>query len=293
MIGGKNIIVFLIACAFAYYQFSKAKSRSQIHSPQHRLKVSKNMMQHQLNMYEYEVVDATNTRGESYVIIMERIKESMEKDEETAVVVQTPKILGVLIEDRVATRMHRNNAKRGKRKHQYRQSRYQSKRQTHGRNRGQHRRRHGVHPNRRSNNKQAIHYEPRLKLLKYSNRLNKVEFLLVQRGLITNKIGKKKETKSQDQIESSQAKNSNTGIKQEKFSEEEIKEKSIKEIEKRELDKVGEESKKKSEQEKKSKEENRKEKKKAEKKEKSLNEDKIVDATIDANGESNVNVDGA
>lgn len=293
MIGGKNIIVFLIACAFAYYQFSKAKGRAAIHSPQHQLKVSKNMMQHQLNMYEYEVVDATNTRGERYVIIMERIKESMEKDEETAVVVQTPKILGVLIEDRVASRMYRNNAKRGKRRHQYRQSRYQSKKQTHGRNRGQYRRRHGVHPNRRSNNKQAIHYEPRLKLLKYSNRLNKVEFLLVQRGLITNKIGKNKETKSEDQIKSSQAKNSNTGIKQEKISEEEIKEKSIKEIEKRELDKVGEEGKKKSEQEKKSKEENRKEKKKAEKKEKNMNEDKIVDATIDANGESNVNVDGA
>ena len=118
MIGGKNIIVFLIACAFAYYQFSKAKSRAAIHSPQHQLKVSKNMMQHQLNMYEYEIVDATNTRGESYVIIMERIKESMEKDKDTAVIVQTPKILGVLIEDRVATRVHRNNIKRGKRRHQ-------------------------------------------------------------------------------------------------------------------------------------------------------------------------------
>lgn len=293
MIGGKNIIVFFIACAFAYYQFSKAKGRAAIHSPQHQLKVSKNMMQHQLNMFEYEVVDAKNTRGESYVIIMERIKTSVEKDKDTSVVSQTPKILGVLTEDRVATRMYRNSIKHGRKRHQYRQSRYQTKGRTYGRNRGQYRRRHGVHPNRRSNNKQAIHYEPRLKLLKYSTKLNKVEFMLVQRGLITNKIGKnKKDSKQKDQIEPGKDKNANVDAKTPKFSEEEIKEKSIYEIEKREMDKVGEEGKKKSEQNKKSKEEQRKEKKKAEKKTKGLDENKVVDATIDANGESRFNADG-
>ena len=303
MLGGRNIIVFFIACAFAYWQFSKAKGRAAIHSPSHQLKVSKQMLQHQLNMFEHEILDAKNTRGDNYVIIMEKIKEESGKEKDT--VIQTPKVLGILVEDRVATRIYRNNKKHGRKAKGYGRSRHSSrggrgKQPQHGRNRGQKRRRHGVHPSRR-NTERAIQYEPRLKLIKYSTKLNRVEFLLVQRGLITNPlINKKDEKKNPDgkaQLESSGIQKMETKAE---LPEEELKAKSVKELEKRETDKIEEEKKKKNEQEKKQKEETRKAKKKKKKKmeeedeknkikkEEEANDEKIIDATINSNGESNI-----
>ena len=43
---------------------------------------------------------------------MEKIKEASGKEKDT--VIQTPKVLGILVEDRVATRIYRNNKKYGR-----------------------------------------------------------------------------------------------------------------------------------------------------------------------------------
>ena len=72
-----------------------------------------------------------------------------------------------------------------------------------------------------------------MKLIKYSTKLNRVEFLLVQRGLITNPlINKKDEKKNPDgkaQLESSGIQKMETKAE---LPEEELKAKSVKELEK-------------------------------------------------------------
>ena len=83
------------------------------------------MLQHQLNMFEHEILDAKNTRGDNYVIIMEKIKEKSGKEKDT--VIQTPKVLGILVEDRVATRIYRNNKKYGRKAKGYGRSRHSSR----------------------------------------------------------------------------------------------------------------------------------------------------------------------
>ena len=288
MIGGKNIIVFIFACAFAFYQFRKAKRRSEIHSPTHQLKISKNLMQHHLNMFEHDVVESIHDRGDKYIIIMQKIKDLSGKVASGAL--KAPKILGILVEDKAATRRYRNRRKHGnKRKgHKYRRSSYHSsgRRSQYGRNRGKYKRRHGVHP--RNNRDQDITYEPRLKLYKYSNSLNKIEFLLAQRGLITNELNSKGNTQSS--IDSSSKANEISADEPRKASatEEEIKTKSVEEINRRTADKMKEEGKKKNEQEKKGKEEARKEKKRESAGVTAADKEAPVDISVNSDGESQV-----
>ena len=94
------------------YQFRKAKRRSEIHSPTHQLKISKNLMQHHLNMFEHDVVESIHDRGDKYIIIMQKIKDLSGKVASGAL--KAPKILGILVEDKAATRRYRNRRKHGK-----------------------------------------------------------------------------------------------------------------------------------------------------------------------------------
>ena len=83
-----------------------------------------------------------------------------------------------------------------------------------------------------------------LKLLKYSNSLNKIEFLLVQRGLITNELNSKGNTQSSIDSSSKPSEISADEPQKAGATEEEIKTKSVEEINRRTADKMKEEGKK-------------------------------------------------
>ena len=279
------MIVFIFACAFAFYQFRKAKQRSEIHSPAHQLKVSKNLLQHHLNMFEHDIVESVHDRGDKYIIIMQKIKDLSGKVAGGAM--KAPKILGILVEDKAATRRYRNRKKHGNRHkgHKYRRPRYHSsgRRSRYGRNRGKYKRRQGVHP--RNDRSEAITYEPRLKFFKYSNSLNKIEFLLAQRGLITNELSAKENGQSSVDSPSKMNEISDDKPRKADVTEEEVKTKSVEEINRRTADKMKEEGKKKSEQEKKDKEESRKKKKRESA---AADKEAPVDMSVNSDGKSQV-----
>ena len=63
MVGQKNVIVFLVACAFALYQFRNAKNRADLSSPTFQMKKAKQMITNHLNMFDHKVYDAKTGRG--------------------------------------------------------------------------------------------------------------------------------------------------------------------------------------------------------------------------------------
>jgi len=249
MIGQKNVTVFLVACAFALYQFRNAKNRADLSSPNFQMKKARQMIMNHLNMFDHKVYDAKTGRGDFELLIMTNEKDG-----------KAPPVLGIITEDKAVTRARRNGRRNG---HDYRRKK----------------KRH--HPRRRNGRKERHDhvFTPTLKLVKYDEKLAKVEYLLIRRGLITNVLNDKaKQTLSNNGGSGSTTKN----IAQEKHKEESVKADSVKEIKKRETEKEAEESRKLQEQaKKKKKEQARKQKKKQE-----SDEDTIVVLDNDGNVET-------
>jgi desulfoferrodoxin (superoxide reductase-like protein) len=234
MISQKNIIVFLLACAFALYQFNKAKSRADFRSPSKQLEAAKKVISNSMDMFSHQVYQMKNARGEEELFILTPGKGG-----------KAPIILAQIVEDKAVSRKRKRESGRHGRpvpkKH---------KRERHGRHHGS-RRRH------KRQDRQM--YEPTLKMIRFERGgpLDKVEFSLIRRGLITNVMnsGADKGTSGNggnENIKTSPV----TG--EVKANEETIKAESLKEIEKRRLEKEAEETRKTNEQTKKKNEQTRK-----------------------------------
>jgi hypothetical protein len=251
MFGQKNIIVFLVACAFALYQFRNAKNKADLMSPDFQMKKAKQMIINHMNMFDHKIYDAKTGRGDFEILIMTNEKGG-----------KAPQLLGRLTEDKSARRARRHGRRSG---HDYRRKK---------RKKPNSRRRRG-----RKERQEHI-FTPTLRLVKYDEKLTKLEYVLIRRGLITNVLN----AKAKETLKEGNAVNAPKTTAEEKEQKESIKADTIKEIEKRTAEKEAEETRKSNEQAKKTKEQTRKQNKREEVKKQNEASDDDTTVVVDTDG---------